>query len=72
MRKKVLKYICWTWSRKSFHSEDFSYEVMANDVIEYCDDNNLEKDHFLKDIRWVGKWQCFLQHYSELLPIYRS
>lgn len=28
---------------KSFHSDDFSYEVMAQDVLEYCQENNLEK-----------------------------
>jgi esterase len=28
---------------KSFHSEDFSYEVMSQDVLEYCKTNNLEK-----------------------------
>ena len=27
---------------KSFHSEDFSYELMANDVKEYCDFHKLE------------------------------
>lgn len=28
---------------RSFHSEDFSYEVMAQDVLEYCQQHNLEK-----------------------------
>ncbi|NDP26073.1 MAG: alpha/beta fold hydrolase [Flavobacterium sp.] len=28
---------------KSFHSEDFSYEIMAQDVYDYCKANNLEK-----------------------------
>jgi esterase len=28
---------------KSFHSDDFSYDVMSNDVLEYCQANNLEK-----------------------------
>ena len=27
---------------KSFHSEDFSYEVMVEDVKHYCDYNNLK------------------------------
>lgn len=27
---------------KSFHSDDFSYELMANDVKEYCEFHNLE------------------------------
>lgn len=26
---------------KSFHSDDFSYEIMANDVLEYCQQHNL-------------------------------
>ena len=28
---------------KSFHSDDFSYDSMATDVLEYCQANNLEK-----------------------------
>ncbi len=28
---------------KSFHSDDFNYQVMANDVLEYCHEHNLEK-----------------------------
>lgn len=28
---------------KSFHSEDFSYDIMSQDVFEYCKENNLEK-----------------------------
>jgi pimeloyl-ACP methyl ester carboxylesterase len=28
---------------KSFHSDEFSYEIMAQDVLEYCQANNLEK-----------------------------
>jgi esterase len=28
---------------KSFHSDDFSYDVMSEDVLEYCQANNLEK-----------------------------
>lgn len=28
---------------RSIHSEDFSYEVMAQDVLEYCQQHNLEK-----------------------------
>jgi len=27
---------------KSFHSEEFTYEAMVQDVVEYCDGNNLE------------------------------
>lgn len=32
---------------RSFHSEEFSYEVMAQDVYEYCIANNLEKVNIL-------------------------
>ncbi len=32
---------------KSFHSEEFSYELMAQDVFEYCKANNLEKINIL-------------------------
>ena len=28
---------------KSFHSDDFSYDVMSQDVLEYCKANNLDK-----------------------------
>lgn len=28
---------------KSFHSDDFSYDVMSEDVLEYCQANHLEK-----------------------------
>ncbi|MFZ4105794.1 alpha/beta fold hydrolase [Flavobacterium sp.] len=28
---------------KSFHSDDFSYEIMAQDILDYCQVNNLEK-----------------------------
>jgi pimeloyl-ACP methyl ester carboxylesterase len=28
---------------KSFHSDDFSYDIMATDVLDYCQANNLEK-----------------------------
>jgi len=28
---------------KSFHSDDFSYDIMSEDVLEYCQANNLEK-----------------------------
>ena len=28
---------------KSFHSDDFNYEVMTQDILEYCQEHNLEK-----------------------------
>ena len=28
---------------RSFHSDEFSYDLMAKDVLEYCKENNLEK-----------------------------
>ena len=28
---------------RSFHSDDFSYEIMAQDVLDYCHEHNLEK-----------------------------
>lgn len=28
---------------RSFHSNEFSYEIMVQDVLEYCKENNLEK-----------------------------
>jgi len=28
---------------KSFHSNEFNYDVMSNDVLEYCNENKLEK-----------------------------
>ncbi len=32
---------------RSFHSDEFSYEIMAYDVFEYCQANNLEKVNIL-------------------------
>lgn len=32
---------------KSFHSDEFSYEIMAQDVFDYCKANNLEKVNIL-------------------------
>lgn len=32
---------------KSFHSDEFNYEIMAQDVFEYCKANNLEKVNIL-------------------------
>lgn len=32
---------------KSFHSNEFNYEIMAQDVYEYCKSNNLEKVNIL-------------------------
>jgi len=32
---------------RSFHSDKFSYEIMAQDVYEYCKSNNLEKVNIL-------------------------
>ena len=28
---------------RSFHSEEFTYEVMVQDILDYCQENNLEK-----------------------------
>lgn len=32
---------------KSFHSDEFNYEIMAQDVFDYCQANNLEKVNIL-------------------------
>lgn len=32
---------------RSFHSDDFNYEVMVQDVLDYCNENNLEKLNIL-------------------------
>jgi esterase len=32
---------------RSFHSDDFNYEVMANDVLDYCKDKNISSAVFL-------------------------
>ena len=32
---------------RSFHSDEFSYEVMAQDIFDYCQANNLEKVNIL-------------------------
>ncbi len=32
---------------RSFHSEDFNYEVMTQDVVEYCKEHNFEKVYII-------------------------
>jgi len=32
---------------RSFHSDEFNYKVMVQDVLDYCDDKNLKKIHLL-------------------------
>lgn len=32
---------------RSFHSDDFNYEVMVQDVLEYCQANNIEKANII-------------------------
>lgn len=32
---------------KSFHSDDFSYDVMCQDILEYCQEHNLEKIYII-------------------------
>jgi len=32
---------------RSFHSDEFSYEIMAQDILDYCQANNLEKINIL-------------------------
>lgn len=32
---------------RSFHSDDFNYEVMVQDILEYCQANNIEKAYII-------------------------
>ena len=52
---------------RSFHSDDFSYELMAEDVFEYCKANNLEKISILGHSMGGKTAMLFAVRYPELV-----
>lgn len=44
---------------RSFWSNTFNYEILVQDLKQYCDAHEL-KNIVLLAIRWVGKRQCYL------------
>lgn len=47
---------------RSFHAEEFSYDLMAQDILEYCNGYNLTNIDMIGH-SMGGKLPCFLQHY---------
>jgi esterase len=52
---------------RSFHSDDFSYEVMANDVLEYCQHHNLNRISIIGHSMGGKTAMFFATKYPELL-----
>ena len=52
---------------KSFHSDDFSYDVMSLDVLEYCQANNLEKVSIIGHSMGGKVAMLFATNYPEMV-----
>jgi len=52
---------------KSFHSDEFSYEIMARDVYDYCKANNLEKVNILGHSMGGKTAMLFAANYPEMV-----
>lgn len=52
---------------KSFHSEEFNYEIMAQDVFDYCQANNLEKVDMLGHSMGGKTAMLFATKYPEMV-----
>jgi esterase len=52
---------------KSFHSDEFSYELMAQDVHEYCKANNLEKINIIGHSMGGKTAMLFATNYPEMV-----
>lgn len=52
---------------KSFHSDDFSYDIMSNDVLEYCQANNLEKVSIIGHSMGGKVAMLFATNYPEMV-----
>jgi len=52
---------------KSFHSNEFNYEIMAQDVYEYCKANNLEKVNIIGHSMGGKTAMLFATNYPEML-----
>jgi pimeloyl-ACP methyl ester carboxylesterase len=52
---------------RSFHSEEFSYELMSQDVYDYCKANNLEKVNIIGHSMGGKTAMLFATTYSEMV-----
>lgn len=52
---------------KSFHSDEFSYEIMVQDVFDYCKANNLEKIYILGHSMGGKTAMLFATTYPEMV-----
>jgi len=52
---------------RSFHSDEFSYEVMAQDIFDYCKANNLEKVNILGHSMGGKTAMLFAATYPEMV-----
>ena len=52
---------------KSFHSDDFNYDIMSEDVLEYCQANNLEKVSIIGHSMGGKVAMLFATNYPEMV-----
>ncbi|WP_284651600.1 alpha/beta fold hydrolase [Flavobacterium terrisoli] len=52
---------------KSFHSDDFNYTIMANDILEYCQDHNLSNISIIGHSMGGKVAMLFATTYPEML-----
>ncbi|MBC7847360.1 MAG: alpha/beta fold hydrolase [Flavobacterium sp.] len=52
---------------KSFHSDEFNYEIMAQDVLDYCKANNLEKVSIIGHSMGGKTAMLFASKHSEMV-----
>jgi pimeloyl-ACP methyl ester carboxylesterase len=52
---------------KSFHSEDFSYDIMAQDVLEYCQNHNLNQVSIIGHSMGGKVAMLFATNYPEMV-----
>lgn len=51
---------------RSSHIDEMTYEAMADDIVNYCREKDLEKIILLGH-SMGGKWQCMWQHPTPIL-----
>ena len=52
---------------RSFHSDDFSYEIMANDVLDYCNFNQIQKFDLIGHSMGGKVAMLFATNFSEMI-----
>ena len=52
---------------KSFHSNEFNYNVMSNDILEYCQHHNLSKVTIIGHSMGGKVAMLFSQQYQEMI-----